>query len=1039
MRRLSLMRSTLLILPTLLTACSLFHHDQPFKTPDDEPTIKSLAGRTVEVKPDSGIATNQAQAIQAYQSFLDTAKESPQAPERAEAMRRIGDLQMDAVATKNAQGDPDYTAAIATYQAYLKNFPNDPTNDRVLYQLASAQEQSGDLNAALKSLNLLVKTYPGTPYSDEAQFRLGELLFATSAYANAQKAYATVLKSGNYGKYYDRALYMQGWSQFKQGQLDEALQSFFGVLDLKLIGRGGETGLASIPGLSRADRELLEDTFRVISLSLENLQGAESIAPYITTPVRHDYEFRVYEELGELYLKQERIKDAADTFNLFASIRPLDQQAPALKARVIDIYEANGFATLALQSKKEYVTLYGHDSEFKKTNPPGWNNAQKLVKVHLAELARYYHASAQKTKSSADYQEAIHWYRDFLISFPDDKDAVENNFLLAELLYEDGRYAEACVEYEKTAYQYPLNPHSADAGYAALLGYAKQIKAVDTADNSALPALQKASVASAQRFAGKFRNDPRAAPVLADAAEKLYALKDYQQASIVAQQIVNEGGANEPPAPDEQRRVAWTVLAYTAFEAAQYQTAEQDFGQVLRLTPANAANRNELIERQAAAIYKQGEQSRNAGRLAEAVNNFERVSSTAPNSSVSATAQFDAAAALIALKDWDHAAPMLEDFRTRYPKNPLTAEVGNKLAAVYLAQGQFDKAAVELDAIAARTADPKDASAMLWQAADLHEKAAAGAISRAAAGKDYERYLALNTQNLVPAEEARYHLVQIARQDGNQAHELALQKDMMEADQRGGDARTDRTRYLGATAALALAAPIATAYRDIALVEPLKKKLKLKKAKMEEALQAYAVATNYGVAEVSTEATYDIASIYRDFGKALMDSERPAKLNKVEREQYDVLLEEQAFPFEEKAIAIHEINAQRAAAGIYDQWVKNSYDALRELEPVRYGKVERDDSASALDQQGISLRKQGRFKEAADAYHQALKLDHTNVLAMLNLGILYDMYLGDSVQAMGMYTQYLALRPEGDAEVSKWVAELKNRKPKPLAAQQGEK
>src|ERR1700677_2406685 len=90
MRRLSLMRSTLLILPTLLTACSLFHHDQPFKTPDDEPTIKSLAGRTVEVKPDSGIATNQAQAIQAYQSFLDTAKESPQAPERAEAMRRIG-------------------------------------------------------------------------------------------------------------------------------------------------------------------------------------------------------------------------------------------------------------------------------------------------------------------------------------------------------------------------------------------------------------------------------------------------------------------------------------------------------------------------------------------------------------------------------------------------------------------------------------------------------------------------------------------------------------------------------------------------------------------------------------------------------------------------------------------------------------------------------------------------------------------------------------------------------------------------------------
>ena len=29
------------------------------------------------------------------------------------------------------------------------------------------------------------------------------------------------------------------------------------------------------------DRELVEDTFRVTSLSLQNLQGAESIAPYV--------------------------------------------------------------------------------------------------------------------------------------------------------------------------------------------------------------------------------------------------------------------------------------------------------------------------------------------------------------------------------------------------------------------------------------------------------------------------------------------------------------------------------------------------------------------------------------------------------------------------------------------------------------------------------------------------------------------------------------------------------------------------------------
>ena len=536
MRRLSL---SLLIAGSLSSSLSGCIHigwwhssDTGTHTPDDEPTIKSISGRTVDVNVDQAVQTSEQQAIKAYQNFLATAPTKQDTKLRAEALRRIGDLEMDTADGNNAQGDPDFTAAIATYQTYLKNYPNDPGNDKVLYQLARAQEQSGDVNAALKNLKRLVTQYPDTPYRDEAQFRLGELLFATGEYASAQKSYATVLKSGDAGTYYDRALYMQGWSQFKQGQLDESVQSFFGVLDLKLAGRGGESGMESISGLTRADRELLEDTFRVTSLALENMDGAASIANYINSPLRHEYEFRVYEQLGELYLKQERIKDAADTFNLFASIKPLDAQAPILKARVIDIYQANGFATLALQAKKEYVGRYGRESEFKNTNPEGWKKAQDVVKLHLDELARLYHANAQKSKSNDDYQEAIHWYREYLISFPTDPEAAENNFLLAELLYEDEHYPEASVEYEKAAYQYPVNPHSADAGYAALLSYSKQIKA---ADEVAKPALQRASVASALKFSDTFKDDPRAAPVLADAAEKLYALKDTQQAAVVAQ------------------------------------------------------------------------------------------------------------------------------------------------------------------------------------------------------------------------------------------------------------------------------------------------------------------------------------------------------------------------------------------------------------------------------------------------------------------------------------------------------------------------
>jgi len=315
------------------------------------------------------------------------------------------------------------------------------------------------------------------------------------------------------------------------------------------------------------------------------------------------------------------------------------------------------------------------------------------------------------------------------------------------------------------------------------------------------------------------------------------------------------------------------------------------------------------------------------------------VATVAPQSAVRATAQYDAAAALIGLKDWDAAARTLEDFRQRYPNHALQEEVGGKLALAYLEKQQWAQAAGEFERIASTKKDAQVARDALWQAAELYEKAK----SRPAAARAYERYLKQNPQPLERALEARYRLARIAKEDGQPARELALMKEIFDADQRGAGARTDRTRYLGATAALALAEPVRDAYRKVALVEPLAKQLKLKKARMEELLKAYGVAADYGVADVTTAATFHIAALYQDFGKALMTSQRPKKLSKAELEQYNVMLEEQAFPFEEKATELHELNARRAANGIYDKWVQSSYAALRELRPVRYGKTERSE------------------------------------------------------------------------------------------------
>ena len=105
---------------------------------------------------------------------------------------------------------------------------------------------------------------------------------------------------------------------------------------------------------------------------------------------------------------------------------------------------------------------------------------------------------------------------------------------------------------------------------------------------------------------------------------------------------------------------------------------------------------------------------------------------------------------------------------------------------------------------------------------------------------------------------------------------------------------------------------------------------------MQQTIDAYSKAMNYQVAEVTTEATYQIAEIYHDFAKSLMNSQRPKGLDEEQLEEYELLLEEQAFPFEEKAIDIHLANFKRIPAGTYDEPTKKSLKGTGRTDAVSF-------------------------------------------------------------------------------------------------------
>jgi TolA-binding protein len=902
---------------------------------DKQPTIKDLESQQVDISPDPPRGVDSTKTMESYKRFLDL--NAGDAALREEAMRRLGDLNLESSESERIERELATneglraTEAIHLYSALLKTYPKYERNDSVLYQLARAYELNAQPDKALAALDRLVAAYPNSRYIDEAQFRRGEILFANKSYPAAQAAYEAVIKFGAASGFYNQSLYKHGWSLFKQGDSELSLDSFARVLDSVLVSKSDPKTLVEIESLSKPNRELVEDTFRVMSITFSYLDGPKTIDEFVKHKAQRPYYYLLYARLGDLYIEKERYTDAADSYRAFVSQDRNNEKAPLLEMHAIEAYSKGGFPDLVLQVKKEFVENYGYGTAYwRGRTPRGEPEVVAELKANLKDVAQYYHAEAQRTKNVADYQEAAKWYRSYLTSFPDDPESAVTNFLLADTLFESKQYLDAAQQYENTAYSYGTHDKAADAGYAALVAYGKEEEGLAGDSKTKIHARE---IDSSLKFAQTFPTHPESAQVLTRAATDLYAAKDYPRATAAADTLL----ARKPPVDAAKQRIAYTVIANSNFEQGHFDKAEAGYASAQGLMAPTDPERPAIVERLAASIYKQGEQKSQAGDSAAAVEDFLRVSKEAPTSKVRANADFDAAALLLKQQQWEQAIVVLEGFRRNFPQSPLEADVTRKLAVAYTESNHPGQAAAEFEQIAqspGETADVQREATL--QAADLYEKAGNAAKSRVM----LEAFVKHFPEPLNPAMEARNKLSMIAAKSGDYSGRDYWLREIINADRAAGAARTDRSKALAAKATLAFAAPAREEFMRIKLVVPLKKSLAEKRKAMEAALKAYSQAADYQVAEVTTAATYESAELYRQLGKDLMGSERPKNLSKDEIEQYDVLLEEQAFPFEEKAIQLHEVNTARAKDGTYDEWVQKSFAALAQLNPGRYAKVE---------------------------------------------------------------------------------------------------
>ncbi|WP_101758232.1 tetratricopeptide repeat protein [Oceanicoccus sp. KOV_DT_Chl] len=925
----------------LASSCSWIGQDE--QEPPAELTLSALPTASLPIQGEPIASKSLAEVHALYRDAL-TADQHPVS--QFQLKRRLAALEMMRGERRLFDGEPSealFAETVSVYQELLAADIEPQSRDQLLYQLAKAHAMGGQLDESIDALSQLSSDHQQSALFVESEFRRAESFFSAGLYAEAGASYQKVVDAGVESAYYHNALYMVGWSRFKQNQYRLATDAFIATLDALAASSN------NFYDLSKGDKELVKDCYRVLSVTFSYREGASSLNDIEGGLQAHHYLPDLYDALAMLYLSQERFQDSADTYKAFAATYPQADQSHEFFVRAIAMVERAGFAEEVLRDKRQYTQQFAVGSEY-------WQNHSAAVREKIAEhlqvfipqLAKFYHARAQQLQKAlttapvkkqdelrqemlASYQQAADDYQQYIDSFPGDERLPEFHFLLAEARYDSGQYADAIIHYDIVAYDYPADKNAMEAGYAGILAYGRII---DTADEKALfaGAWKERRIASELRYARQFNQDPRVPDLVLHAAESLSVMK-FDLAAIAAAEFLLP---QEQNLALEQRRSVWWLIAQSSYRQQDYAYAEPAYQQAIQTLPAKDKRIQEWTELLAASIYKQGEAALVAGNNLQASEQFLRVIDVAPASSVRVTAQYDAAEQLLALEQWTQAIGLLKDFEQRFPNNRLVPAIPAKLVLAYEQTEDWQAAADEIMLMFAKTTDVEQQAELLFLAASYFERA----DNRAEAIVHYRQYAHNYPQYFATRLEAMNKMDSLYQQTGEPDKRRFWLRKIIATDAQAGSQRNDRSRHLAASASAVLADDAYQDFLAIKLKLPMKKSFKKKKQAMDKVVKAYTKTNDYGIEAFSTLAVYRLAEVYAQLSRDLMASERPAKLDELEREQYDVLLEEQAFPFEEKAIAIHEGNAQRSWDGVYNASVKKSFSALSVLLPARYGKQE---------------------------------------------------------------------------------------------------
>ncbi|MFO1367401.1 MAG: tetratricopeptide repeat protein [Marinagarivorans sp.] len=873
-----------------------------------KPTIADVDFSRAPPKTEQQSAAEQtrSQIVQSYYQYIEKAPKNDKL--REDALGRLAALEIDNanLDSENPQLSPEaLNRANNLLQQSLRDYPNSPNKDRALYQLAQVYEQLGRTSESVQSLKTIIQDFPKSPFIAEAHFRIAEDAFKRGEYLSAESAYSEALLTPNNGLFTERALYKRGWARFKQNVYNDAADDFLAALRQQTY--------SDIKELSESKKALINELLRAASLAAARLPD-QALPNLLGDDFVWSYEF--FEQLAEVKRRVSPAQAVA-AMQVFIQRYPQSPRMPLAYLYQLQLYaQLNQWASF----DDTLTTLYNQyqpDAAFWQQNPNVDKNAV------LTGLRKNMLTAAGQGLSGASAQQLSHanvWSERYLKHFAAyaQQDKMYKQYAL--LLSANKDNEKALGYYEKSAFDGDIILDK-DAAYAAIV---TNDQLIQKSSGPTRQALASKMARHSKIYAQMYPQDKHSMELLLRAADINIQEKNSQQ-------VVDLLASLPPGSPlaEQQKAAAFKALAQA--DLKRFNDAETTILAAYSSKLTSAEN-TALADSLASIVLKQAEEAKSANNTSEAARHYARIATLLPQHDLAAKGLYQAASLSAEQGQWAQASGYGQEFAQRYPRHELMADVNRLLSSSYLKSNNQGKAAESLEALAKNEKDASVKAAALWQAANLYEQQNDKLAAVRALGQYVENYPKPYGQYM----EALYKLAQLNASD-NKARQAALDKIQQSANQAAFSDKTERTAFIAAWAQLQKANEQYSQFQRIRLVEPLAQNLALKKQALQNCVSLYTQAGANNQLDILAEASFQVASIYEDFAKALLASERPRNLRGDDLEQYNILLEDQAFPFEDKAIEFHQINLGRLKTAD-NPWLHKSLDALKRLTPARYGR-----------------------------------------------------------------------------------------------------